>query len=201
MPAAVQIPRHFNPAKPCIVAAVPSGSRSLYGGIALAEWALFKGCAVALPGKGTDTGFHLLGAEAATYAVDDIDGVYRSADALGDDAQFALRDSRRLDAYLAANPHRIATKHAHSQINPERLWGQFALDGIEFAFWALNDHFDTQGNTAQIAALIEKTRWSSRPAPRTAAAWRCARSRTTARADRRPGGHRAEHRPARTAAS
>src|SRR4026207_1246993 len=51
IPAAVQIPRNFNPDKPCIVAASPSGSRSLYGAIALAEWALFKGCAVALPGK------------------------------------------------------------------------------------------------------------------------------------------------------
>jgi len=148
VPAAVQIPRHFNPDKPCIVAAVPSGSRSLYGGIAIAEWALFKGCAIALPGKGTDTGFHLLGAEAAAYAVDDIDGVAGSADALGDDAQFAVRDSRRLDEYLAANPYRVATKHAHSQINPEKLWGQLALDGIEFAFWALNDHFGTKGKRA-----------------------------------------------------
>jgi hydroxybutyrate-dimer hydrolase len=159
IPAAVQIPRHFNPDKPCIVAAPPSGSRSLYGGIAIAEWALFKGCAVALPGKGTDTGFHLLGAAAAAYAVDDIDGVAGSAEALGDDAQFALRDSRRLDDYVAANPHRIATKHAHSQINPEGLWGRFTLDGIEFAFWALNDHFGKQGkrrfdkkNTLVIAA-------------------------------------------------
>ena len=71
----MQIPQHFNPAKPCIVAAVPSGSRSLYGGIAIAEWALFKGCAVALPGKGTDTGFHLLGAASSTYAVNNLDGV------------------------------------------------------------------------------------------------------------------------------
>ncbi len=159
VPAAVQIPRHFNKDKPCIVAAAPSGSRSLYGGIAIAEWALFKGCAVALPGKGTDTGFHLLGAEAAAYAVNDIDGVFGPADAIGDDAQFAVRDSRALDKYLAANPHRIATKHAHSQLNPERLWGEFALKGIEFAFWALNDHFDTKGkrrfdrkNTIVIAA-------------------------------------------------
>ncbi|HSD54085.1 MAG TPA: 3-hydroxybutyrate oligomer hydrolase family protein [Burkholderiales bacterium] len=159
IPAAVQIPRHFNPDKPCIVAAPPSGSRSLYGGIAIAEWALFKGCAVALPGKGTDTGFHLLGAAAAAYAVDDIDGVAGSAEALGDDAQFALKDSRRLDEYVAASPYRIATKHAHSQLNPEGLWGRFTLDGIEFAFWALNDHFDTHGkrrfdkkNTLVIAA-------------------------------------------------
>ena len=159
VPAAVQIPRHFDPAKPCIVAAPPSGSRSLYGGIAIAEWALFKGCAVAMGGKGTDTGFHLLDAEAAAYAVDDIDGVYASVDAIGDDAQFAVRPSRSLDTYIAANPHRIATKHAHSQINPEKHWGEFALKSIEFAFWALNDHFDGEGkkrfsrkNTLVIAA-------------------------------------------------
>jgi hydroxybutyrate-dimer hydrolase len=159
VPAAVQIPRHFDPAKPCIVAAMPSGSRSLYGGIAIAEWALFKGCAVALPGKGTDTGFHLLGPEASEFAVDNLDGVYGRVDEVGEDAQFALRSSRALDAYIAANPFRIATKHAHSQINPERLWGSFGLAGIEFAFWALNDHFEKKGskrfdrkNTLVIAA-------------------------------------------------
>ena len=96
VPAAVQIPRHFNEAKPCIVAAMPSGSRSLYGGIAVAEWALFKGCAVALPGKGTDTGFHLLTPNLA----DDLDGVYQSADALGQGAQFAVAPSKTLDAYV-----------------------------------------------------------------------------------------------------
>lgn len=159
VPAAVQIPRHFNKDKPCIVVAAPSGSRSLYGGIAIAEWGLFKGCAIALPGKGTDTGFHLLGVEASAYAVDDIDGVFGPAATIGDDAQFALTPSRKLDAYVAANPYRIATMQAHSGLNPERLWGEFALKGIEFAFWALNDHFDTKGkkrfdrkNTIVIAA-------------------------------------------------
>jgi hydroxybutyrate-dimer hydrolase len=159
VPAAVQIPSHFDPAKPCIVAAMPSGSRSLYGGIGIAEWALFRGCAVALPGKGTDTGFHLLDASASAYAVDDLDGVAGSASALGEDAQFALRDTRALEAYVAANPYRVATKHAHSQINPERLWGEFGLRGIEFAFWALNDQFGGKGrerfnpgNTLVIAA-------------------------------------------------
>ena len=159
VPAAVQIPRHFDPEKPCIVAAMPSGSRSLYGGIGIAEWALFKGCAVALPGKGTDTGFHLLDPSASAYAVDDLDGVAGSVSVLGEDAQFALADTAELEAYVAANPHRVATKHAHSQINPEALWGQFGLRGIEFAFWALNDHFHggkgrrfNRGNTLVIAA-------------------------------------------------
>ncbi len=159
VPAAVQIPRHFDPAKPCIVAAMPSGSRSLYGGIAIAEWGLFKGCAVALPGKGTDTGFHLLDPAAAAHAVNDLDGVYGSREAIGGEAQFALHATRRLEAYLAANPHRVATKHAHSQVNPERFWGEYGLQGIEFAFWALNDHFERRGgkrfdrkNTLVIAA-------------------------------------------------
>jgi hydroxybutyrate-dimer hydrolase len=155
VPAAVQIPRHFNPAKPCIVAALPSGSRSVYGGIAIAEWGLFKGCAIALPGKGTDTGFHLLGAASSAFAVDDLDGVYGNADVIGDAAQFAVKPSRELDAYLAANPNRIATKHAHSQLNPERLWGDFALSGIEFALWALSDHYKKRfdrKNTLVIAA-------------------------------------------------
>jgi hydroxybutyrate-dimer hydrolase len=95
----------------------------------------------------------------SAYAADDRDGVTGSAAALGDDAQFAVRRSHRLDAYLEANPDRIATKHAHSQVNPERLWGKFALQGIEFAFWALNDHYDSKGkkrfdrkNTLVIAA-------------------------------------------------
>jgi hydroxybutyrate-dimer hydrolase len=145
VPAAVQIPRHFDPKKPCIVAAAPSGSRSLYGGIAVAEWGLFKGCAIALGGKGTDTGFHLLGPEAAAFAVDDLDGVYGAEAAIGEDAQFALRSTRALDAYVAANPYRVATKHAHSQANPERLWGELTLGAIELAFWALNDHFERHG--------------------------------------------------------
>ena len=159
VPAAVQIPQHFDPAKPCIVAAMPSGSRSLYGAISIAEWGLFKGCAIALPGKGTDTGFHLLGPESAAFAVDDLDGVYGPVDEVGEDAQFALRPSRALDAYIAADPYRVATKHAHSQINPERLWGSYGLAGIEFAFWALSDHFERKGgkrfdrrNTLVIAA-------------------------------------------------
>jgi len=147
IPAAVQIPRHFSPEKPCIVAAMPSGSRSLYGAIAIAEWALFKGCAVALPGKGTDTGFHLLGPEAANFAVDNLDGIYDRADLIGQNAQFAVKPSPALDAYVASEngKYRVATKHAHSQINPERLWGQFGLAGIEFAFWALNEEFERKG--------------------------------------------------------
>jgi hydroxybutyrate-dimer hydrolase len=161
VPAAVQIPDHFGTEgkRPCIVLAAPSGSRSLYGAISVAEWGLFKGCAIALPGKGTDTGFHLLSPDNAAHAVTGLDGLAGSVGSLGDEAQFALRPSPALQDYIAANPHRVATKHAHSQLNPERLWGRFALEGVEFAFWALNDHFGKKGgrrfdrkNTIVIAA-------------------------------------------------
>ncbi|MGF1641595.1 MAG: 3-hydroxybutyrate oligomer hydrolase family protein [Rhodospirillales bacterium] len=140
VPVAVQIPRHFDASKPCILIAPPSGSRGYYGGIAVAEWGLFKGCATVLPGKGTGTGFHLLG----TDTVYDIDGIAGSAADIGDGAQFRVRDSKRLRDFLAAHPDRVATKHAHSTDNSEASWGAFALTGTEFALWALNDHFDTK---------------------------------------------------------
>ncbi len=139
VPVAVQIPDNFDIKDPCVFLAAPSGSRGYYGGIAVGEWGLFEGCAVVLPGKATGTGFHLLGSD----EVYDRDGVLDSARELGRKAQFAVKKSKELKRFLADHPERVATKHAHSQINPERLWGDLALQGIEFAFWALNDRFGT----------------------------------------------------------
>jgi hypothetical protein len=76
MPGRVQIPRHFNKDK-LHVAAAPSGSRSLWRHCHRRMGAV-QGLRRRALGKGTDTGFHLLGAEAAAYAVDDIDGVFRA---------------------------------------------------------------------------------------------------------------------------
>jgi hydroxybutyrate-dimer hydrolase len=158
VPVAVQIPQNFSGENPCIVLAPPSGSRGYYGGIAVAEWGLFKGCATVLPGKGTGTGFHLLGEAASEFAVDDIDGVVGSVADIGNGAQFRVRDSKRLRDFLAGHPDRVATKHAHSMDNSENHWGDFAVKGTQFAFWALNDHFDTHKfkpyNTLVIAAGV-----------------------------------------------
>ena len=44
-------------------------------------------------------------------------------------------------ATQAANPNRFAVKHAHSQQNPEKDWGKFTLQAVEFAIWAINDRF------------------------------------------------------------
>lgn len=90
-----------------------------------------------LPGKATGTGFHLLEDD----AVYDRDGRLTSAREIGRKAQFTVRDNRQLGEFIEAHPERVATKHAHSQINPERLWGDLALQGEEFAFWALNERF------------------------------------------------------------
>ena len=150
----VQIPRNFDPAKACILAVAPSGSRGVYGAIGVAEWGFFNGCAVVHADKGTGTGFHLLGGD----IVYDINGIAATADVLGDAAQFAVRRSRPLQNFLENKPYRAATKHAHSQIHPETLWGEFVLRGIEFALWALNEelpdrHF-TPENTLVIAGAV-----------------------------------------------
>jgi len=139
----VQIPADFDQAKRCILMAPPSGSRGVYGGIAVGEWGLFQGCAVAMGGKGSGTGFHLLGEESAAYAVNNINGIAGSVEEIGPKAQFMIRNNRNLREFSEEYPNRFATKHAHSQINPEQYWGEYALRSVEFALWALNDHFKT----------------------------------------------------------
>ncbi len=138
VPVAVQIPDHFDHDDPCVFLAPPSGSRGYYGGIAIGEWGLTKRCAVVLPGKATGTGFHLLG----TDEVYDRDGMLTPVEEIGRKSQFTVKETGRLIDYIERNPDRVAVKHAHSQINPERLWGELALQGIKFAFWALNQEFD-----------------------------------------------------------
>ena len=132
----VQIPAHFDARKPCIVTATSSGSRGIYGGISTGEWGLKRGCAVAYTDKGTGAAPHDLMADTVPL----IDGTRESAVAAGDAAQFRapLSEAQRV-AFNAATPNRFAFKHAHSQRNPEKDWGRFTLQAIEFAYWALNE--------------------------------------------------------------
>lgn len=132
----VQIPAHFDARKPCIVTATSSGSRGIYGGISTGEWGLKRGCAVAYTDKGTGAAPHDLMADTVPL----IDGTRASAIAAGDAAQFRapLNEAQRI-AFNAATPNRFAFKHAHSQRNPEKDWGRFTLQAIEFAYWALNE--------------------------------------------------------------
>ena len=135
----VQVPASFDKTKPCIVTAVSSGSRGVYGAIGSAgEWGLKHGCAVAYSDKGTGIGVHDL----ATNTINLQNGVRADATAAGTKSNFtAAFPGTDLATFNAANPTRIAIKHAHSQQNPEKDWGRNTLDSVTFALYILNVQF------------------------------------------------------------
>ena len=126
----VQIPDTFVPSNACIITAPSSGSRGVYGAIATAgEWGLKRGCAVAYTDKGTGTGAHNL----QTNTVNLMRGERADAAAARDDSNFTADiKERERAAFNAATPNRFAFKHAHSQQNPEKDWGDnvLALDQV-----------------------------------------------------------------------
>lgn len=134
----VQVPASFDPRKACIVTATSSGSRGVYGAISVGEWGLKRGCAVAYTDKGTGAAPH----ELAGDTVPLIDGTRATATAAGDQAQFraALTAQQQAD-FNAARPDRLAFKHAHSQRNPEKDWGRYTLQAVEFAYYVLNEKY------------------------------------------------------------
>jgi hydroxybutyrate-dimer hydrolase len=154
----VQVPDTFDPNNACIVAAPSSGSRGVYGAIATAgEWGLKRGCAVAYTDKGTGTGAHDL--QANTVGL--IRGERADATTAGTASTFTARlDDEQRAAFVRAAPNRFAFKHAHSERNPEKDWGQNVLRSIRFAFAVLNGKFADRGiaiskrNTIVIASSI-----------------------------------------------
>ncbi|MCM5680683.1 D-(-)-3-hydroxybutyrate oligomer hydrolase [Schlegelella sp. S2-27] len=132
----VQLPASFDPEHPCIVTATSSGSRGIYGAISTGEWGLKRGCAVAYTDKGTGGAPHDLAADTVPL----IDGTRASAADAGDDAAFnaGLSDAE-LAAFNTATPNRLAFKHAHSQRNPEKDWGRYTLQAVEFALYVINE--------------------------------------------------------------
>ncbi len=135
----VQIPATFNATSPCIVTAVSSGSRGVYGAIGSAgEWGLKNGCAVAYTDKGTGNGIHDL----QNNTVGLQNGVRADATAAGKASIFtANMTSAELAAFNTATPNRFAVKHAHSQQNPEKDWGKWTLQSVEFAYFLLNEKY------------------------------------------------------------
>jgi hydroxybutyrate-dimer hydrolase len=151
----VQIPSHFDPSRPCIVAATSSGSRGVYGAApTTGEWALNRGCAVAYNDKGTGVGAHDLDHDRA-YAMD---GTLVQAGQRTDLTFNANLLGDNLGAYRTMNPNRFALKHAHSQRNPEKDWGKTTLQAIKTAFYVLNKQFPGKRfaprNTIVIASSI-----------------------------------------------
>lgn len=145
----VQIPTTFDKDNPCIVTATSSGSRGVYGAIGTAgEWGLKHGCAVAYADKGTGIGYQDL----ATNTVNTITGVRQSAAAAGKNSNFTANISAGdLAAFNAATPNRFATKHAHSQQNPEKDWGRDTLRAVKFAFYQINEE---RGDVAAVGGHL-----------------------------------------------
>jgi len=141
----VQVPRHFDVNRPCIVAGPSSGSRGVYGSIGSAgEWALKKGCALALTDAGKGMGLY----DPQDDSVNTLDGTRSTRAAAGTWAHFAaaVSDSARA-AFNLAFPNRLALKHAHSQQNPEKDWGQDTLASIRYALYVLNqEHAPLESN-------------------------------------------------------
>lgn len=142
----LQLPDHFDQRRRCLLVAPSSGSRGIYGAMALAgAWGLPRGCAVAYTDKGTGSGYF-------DY---------------GDDSGVALNGqrARRGAAALEFEPTPadsstgIAVKHAHSRDNPEADWGRHVLQAAAFGLAMLDRAYPalapyTAQNTKIIAAGV-----------------------------------------------
>jgi hydroxybutyrate-dimer hydrolase len=114
-----QVPDAFDQAKRCVVVTASSGSRGIYGSIAVAgAWGLPKGCAVAYTDKGAGTDY----VDLAT-------------------GPSAAEDAGAAFAPATAATSGIAFKHAHSQDNPEADWGRHVRQAADFALQSLNAAF------------------------------------------------------------
>ncbi len=120
----LQLPDDFDQRRRCIVVAPASGSRGVYGAIALAApWAFAHRCAVAYTDKGAGTGWYdFLGTSGAG-----LDG-RPSQDA--DAVEFA-------DRIVDGRPV-VGIKHLHSRGNPEAQWGVHVRQAAQFALQVLN---------------------------------------------------------------
>ena len=142
----LQLPDDFNASKRCVVVAASSGSRGVYGAIAVAgAWGLPKGCAVAYTDKGNGTDF---------FDLDTVMGIDAAGQvaAAGADAGLAFTPS-------TTSGQGVAFKHAHSQDNPEADWGRDVQQAAEFALAKLNQALPAQApftfaNTRVIAVGI-----------------------------------------------
>ncbi|HEY2396334.1 MAG TPA: 3-hydroxybutyrate oligomer hydrolase family protein [Rudaea sp.] len=140
----VQIPDAFDARVRCLVVTASSGSRGIYGAIALAgAWALPRGCAVAYTDKGAGTGYFDTAAAAGTR----LDGTPATVGSA--ELEFVPKP--------AAPDSGVAIKHAHSGDNPEADWGRHLLQAAEFGLAMLDRAFPqsapfTAQNTRIIAA-------------------------------------------------
>jgi hydroxybutyrate-dimer hydrolase len=138
----VQVPDDFDRKKRCLVVTASSGSRGIYGAIALAGgWGLPRGCAVAYTDKGTGAGYF-----------DTADGTGVALDGTRAKAGEAPLEFEPAGAAPDAG---IAVKHAHSGDNPEADWGRHVLQAARFGLAMLDRAFpDEAPFTARNTRII-----------------------------------------------
>ncbi|MGS0997340.1 3-hydroxybutyrate oligomer hydrolase family protein [Rhodanobacter sp. UC4451_H18] len=138
----LQLPDGFDHAKRCLVVTASSGSRGIYGAIAVAgAWGLPRGCAVAYTDKGTGSGY---------FDYSDDSGV-----AL--DGRRAKRGEQELEFEPppAGAGTGIAVKHAHSGDNPEADWGRDVIQAAQFGLTMLDRAYPGEAPfTAQNTKII-----------------------------------------------
>lgn len=137
-----QVPDNFDRGARCLVVAAASGSRGVYGAIALAgAWALPRGHAVAYTDKAAGAGYF----DPADRSSATLDGTRANAGEA--DLEFEPED--------VAPDAGIATKQAHSGDNPEADWGRHVLQAARFGLAMLDRAFpDEAPFTAQNTRII-----------------------------------------------
>lgn len=114
----LQVPDAFNAQRPCLVVSASSGSRGIYGALALAGgWGLPRGCAVAYTDKGAGSDWIAAG----TTRGPGLDG---RLPALPD-------ETTRYEIERPASG--VAIPHAHSGTHPEADWGRYVRQAAEWA--------------------------------------------------------------------
>jgi hydroxybutyrate-dimer hydrolase len=114
-----QIPDAFDAQARCLIVTASSGSRGIYGAIALAgAFGLPRGCAVAYTDKGAGSGYF----DCASGTGVALDGTRAAAGTVQLD----------FEPHVYPAESGIAIKHAHSGDNPEADWGRHLLQAAEF---------------------------------------------------------------------
>ena len=139
-----QVPDAFDRERRCLVVTVASGSRGVYGAIAVgAAWGLPRGCAVVHSDKAAGSDYF------------DLDA------GMGFAADGRVVPAAEAEAFRPrpGSGQGLAYKHAHSQDNPEADWGRHTRQAAEFGLQALNRAFPeatpfTFDNTRVIAVGI-----------------------------------------------
>jgi hydroxybutyrate-dimer hydrolase len=138
----VQMPDAFDANARCLVVAASSGSRGVYGAIALAgAWGLPRGCAIAYTDKGTGSGYYDLDSQTGVA----LDGTRADSGAL------------EFEPPHAPGASGVAIKHAHSGDHPEADWGRHMQQAAQFGLAMLDRAYPAQApstphNTRVIAA-------------------------------------------------